>query len=60
MERLHMNVLLEIVSRLRRGQSVSGVARDLGPYRNTARKYRDASVAQGVLDPGSPLPDGAV
>jgi hypothetical protein len=59
MERLHMNVLLEIVSRLRRGQSVRRVARDLGPCRNTVKKYRDASLAEGILDPGSPLPEPA-
>jgi len=59
MERLHMNELLEIVSRLRRGQSVRGVARDLGLCRNTVKKYRDASLAEGVLDPGSPLPEPA-
>jgi transposase-like protein len=53
MKRLHMNVLLEIVSRLRRGQSVRGVARDLGLCRNTVRKYRDASLAEGIVDPGS-------
>lgn len=59
MERLHMNVLLEVVSRLRRGQSVRGVARDLGLCRNTVKKYRDECLAEGFLDAGSALPDPA-
>lgn len=56
MERLHMNVLLDVISRLRQGQSVRGVARDLGLCRNTVKKYRDESLAKGLLDAGSQLP----
>ena len=56
MERLHMNVLMDVVSRLRRGQSVRGVARDLGLCRNTVKKYRDVSLSRGYLDGDSPLP----
>lgn len=56
MERLHMNVLLDVISRLRRGQSVRGVARDVGLCRNTVKKYRDEALAKGFLEAGLPLP----
>lgn len=57
MERLHMNVLLDVISRLRQGQSIRGVARDLGLCRNTVKKYRDEASTKGLLEAGSPLPE---
>lgn len=57
MKRLHMNVLVDVISRLRQGQSVRGVARDLGLCRNTVKKYRELALAQGLLDAKVPLPD---
>lgn len=50
MERLHMNVLMDVVSRLRDGQSVRGIARDLGLCRNTVKKYRELCLREGFLD----------
>jgi len=56
MKRLHMNVLMDVVLRLRRGQSVRGISRDLGLCRNTVKKYRDMALTEGFLDPEAPLP----
>lgn len=56
MERLHMNVLMEVVHRLRAGQGVRAVARDLSLSRNTVKKYRELCLPKGYLDPESPPP----
>ena len=56
MKRLHMNVLMDVVLRLRRGQSVRGISRDLGLCRNTVKKYRVIALSEGFLDPEAPPP----
>lgn len=60
MERLHMNALLDVVTRLREGESVRAVARDLSLSRNTVRKYRMAALGAGYLDGASALPEAPV
>ena len=56
MKRLHMNVLMDVLMRLRQRQSVRGIARDLRLCRNTVKKYRDLALREGILDPETPLP----
>lgn len=46
MERLIVQVVLDIIYRLRAGQSVRVIARDLGHSRDTVRKYRDLAQAK--------------
>ena len=57
MERRHMNEIREIIYRLRQGQAIREVMRDMSLARNTVRKYRDLAVKEGLLDPEKPLPD---
>jgi transposase len=57
MEQLHMNQLRDLIHRLRTGQSIRGIAKDLKVSRTTVRKYRDKAQAHGYLQPGQPLPD---
>jgi transposase len=59
MERLRVQVIVDIVYRLRQRQSVRAIARDLGHSRDTIRRYRDLAGAKGYLDPGQPLPEPA-
>jgi transposase len=59
MERLDMRLVQEIIYRLRKGQSVHGIARDLAVSRVTVRGYRRLAEQQGLLVPEVPLPDPA-
>jgi transposase len=56
MERLTMQEIRDIVYRLRSGQSVRQIARDLQCSRTTVRRYHDQAEALGYLDPSKPLP----
>lgn len=57
MERLRVQIILDIIYRLRSGQSVRAIARDIGHSRETVRKYRDLAEAEGYLDADRELPD---
>lgn len=57
MERLMMHIILDIIYRLRAGQSVREIARDLGHSRDTVRKYRNLAEAKGYLNIEQELPD---
>ena len=59
MERLHMNHLLDLIHRLRAGESERRIAKDLGLSRPTVHKYRELAAQHGYLKPGSPMPDAA-
>jgi Mn-dependent DtxR family transcriptional regulator len=50
MERIHMNLYLEIIYRLRAGESERSISRDLGISRPTVHKYRLKAVLEGYLD----------
>jgi transposase len=52
-----MHYLVDLIHRLRLGQSQRAVARDLGLSRQTVRKYHALAEAAGYLDPASLLPD---
>jgi len=49
MERLHMNHLLDLIHRLRAGESERRIAQDLGLSRPTVHKYREVAEAHGYL-----------
>lgn len=57
MERLSVHLIVEIVYRLRRGQSMRAICRDLGHSRVTVRRYRELAKRSGYLDPARPLPE---
>jgi transposase len=57
MERLRVQIIVDIVYRLRAGQSVRAICRDLGHARKTVRHYRELARAKGYLDPSRPLPE---
>jgi transposase len=59
MERLSVHIIVDIVYRLRRGQSVRAICRDLGHSRGTVRRYRDLAKTRGYVDPSRPLPEPA-
>ena len=59
MERLSVHLIVDIVYRLRRGQTVRAICRDLGHSRTTVRRYQQLAKQQGYLDPGRPLPEAA-
>jgi hypothetical protein len=59
MERIHMNHLLDLIYRLRAGESERRIAKDLGLSRPTVHKYRVLVAEHGYLEPGSPMPDAA-
>jgi transposase len=56
MEYLHMNLVLDILSRFRRGESIRSIGRDLDLCRNTVRKYVELAREHGLLAPETPLP----
>lgn len=59
MERLRVQIIVDIVYRLRAGQSVRAICRDLGHSRKTIRRYRKLAWAKGYLDLSRPLPEPA-
>jgi transposase len=59
MERLSVQLIVDIVYRLRRGQSVRVIGRDLGHSRATIRRYRNLAKQHGYLDRSRPLPEAA-
>lgn len=56
MERLRVQIILDIIYRLRAGQSQRSIVRDLGYARVTVRKYAKWADERGYLNPASPLP----
>jgi len=59
MERLHVDMVVEVLHRLRHGQSVRSISRDLGCSRVTVRRYQEWAERQGFLEASRPLPVGA-
>jgi transposase len=59
MERLRVQIIVDIVYRLRAGQSVRAICRDLGHSRKTIRRYRRLAWAKGYLDLSRALPEPA-
>jgi len=57
MERLHMNEVRELIHRLREGEGVREIAREMALSRNTVRKYRDMAQEEGLLDADKALSD---
>jgi transposase len=57
MERLKVQSVLDIVYRLRSGQSERAIVRDTGYARNTVRVYHKQAKDHGFLDPGNGLPE---
>jgi len=49
MERIYMNVMQEVIYRLRKGESVEAIYRDTGHARKAIRKYRDFAKKHGFL-----------
>jgi transposase len=56
MERLNVNTIVDIVYRLRSGQSERAIERDLGHSRHTIRRYHALAGEKGYLDPSRSLP----
>lgn len=57
MERLNVNIIVDIVYRLRCGQSERAIERDLGHSRHTVRRYHALAGQKGYLDRSRPLPE---
>lgn len=57
MERLRVQVIADIIYRLKAGQSERSIAKDLGCARGTIRRYHDWAKEKGYLDSDLPLPD---
>lgn len=56
MERLKVQIVLDIIYRLRAGQSQRSIVKDLGYARETVRRYAKWADGLGYLNPASPLP----
>jgi len=56
MERLKVQLVEEIIHRLRSGQSERSIVNDLGVARGTIRRYRLWAGGKGFLDPAHPMP----
>ncbi len=59
MERPAMQVIVDIIYRLRAGQSLRAIHRDTGHSRDTLRQYRRLAQEHGFLDRHRPLPEPA-
>jgi transposase len=59
MERLHMQEIIDIIYRFRKGQSQRTVAAALGYHRATVRRYYELAQQRGFLDPQTPFPTTA-
>ena len=59
MERLHMQEIIDIIYRLRKGQSQRTIGAALGYHRATVRRYHEAARQRGFLDPETPFPTTA-
>ena len=57
MERIHMNHLRDLISRLRAGESERRIAQDMQISRPTVHKYHELARQQGYLDKGAAVPD---
>lgn len=57
MERIHMNHLRDLISRLRAGESERRIAQDMQISRPTVHKYHELARQQGYLDKGAVVPD---
>ncbi|MCX6344886.1 MAG: IS21 family transposase [Armatimonadetes bacterium] len=57
MERLRVQIILDIIYRLRAGQSERAIGRDLGYARDTVRRYAKWAKKSGYMDSGSSLPE---
>ncbi len=60
MERLRVQIVTDIIYRLRSGQSERAIAKDVGCSRMTVRKYRELAERKGYLDLPSELPSAPV
>lgn len=58
MERLDLDLIRDIVYRLRNNQTERAIARDLRLARETVRRYHAIARQNGLLDDRTPLPDG--
>lgn len=56
MERLKVQIILDVIYRLRAGQSQRAIVRDLGYARETVRRYAAWAERMGYLDPAQLLP----
>ncbi len=56
MERLRVQIVLDIIYRLRAGQSQRAIVRDLGYARDTVRRYAKWAEQMGYLKPMAALP----
>src|SRR5580700_6784405 len=56
MERIHMREIVDIINRLRNGDSERAISDDLGNSRVTVNRYRRLAEDNGFLDPATPLP----
>lgn len=56
MERLRVQIVLDIIYRLRAGQSQRAMVRDLGFARDTVRRYAKWAEQRGYLEQGAALP----
>jgi len=59
MERLHMQEIIDIIYRFRKGQSQRTIAAALGYHRETVRRYYQLAHERGFLDPDTPFPTTA-
>ena len=57
MERIHMNHLRDLISRLRAGESERRIARDMQISRPTVHKYHELAGQQGYLEKGGVVPN---
>jgi len=59
MERIHMRKIVDIINRLRNGDSERSISDDLGNSRVTVNRYHRLAVEKGLLDPSTPSPQAS-